>query len=194
MDGVLWRSKIFLLTPDPNADPFCAKPPWSGESTTSGFCPFQSQKWPKSAVPQRMEKSTAAHNPEVGGSSPPPATIEKPSDCKALRPRSLGFLFALIGQKRDFSGTVPLICCSVGIKERPRYKPRPLLAIGLLVLSSAGQNNHNRQRQDKKDNHNARLLTSMVSLRLLSVKKIVQGVTCLFIALGKHMAINIQRG
>ena len=135
-----------------------------------------------------------AHNPEVGGSSPPPATIEKPSDCKAFRPRSLGFLFAWRGQKRDFSGTVLLICRAVGIKERPRYKPRPLLAIGLLVLSSAGQNNHNRQRQDKKDNHNARLLTSMVSLRLLSVKKIVQGVTCLFIALGKHMAINIQRG
>ena len=124
VDGVLWRSKIFLLTPDPNADPFCAKPPWSGESTTSGFCPFQSQKWPKSAVPQRMEKSTAAHNPEVGGSSPPPATREKPSDCKALRPRSLGFLFAWRGKKRDFSGTVPLICCAVGIKERPRH-PRP---------------------------------------------------------------------
>lgn len=121
-------------------------------------------------------------------------SIEKPSDCKAFRPRSLGFLFAWRGQKRDFSGTVLLICRAVGIKERPRYKPRPLLAIGLLVLSSAGQNNHNRQRQDKKDNHNARLLTSMVSLRLLSVKKIVQGVTCLFIALGKHMAINIQRG
>ena len=132
-----------------------------------------------------------SHNPEVAGSSPASATIEKPSDCKALRPRSLGFLFALIGQKRDFSGTVPLICCSVGIKERPRYKPRPLLAIGLLVLSGACQNNHDRQRQNKEDNHKARPLASMVSLRLLSVKKIVQGVTCLFVALGKHMAVNI---
>ena len=74
MDGVLWRSKIFLLTPDPNRDPFCAKPPWSGEDTTSGFLPFQAQKGPETVVPQRMEKPTAAHNPEVGGSSPPPAT------------------------------------------------------------------------------------------------------------------------
>ena len=41
MDGVLWRSKIFLLTPDPNRDPFCAKPPWSGEDTTSVFLHFQ---------------------------------------------------------------------------------------------------------------------------------------------------------
>ena len=136
-----------------------------------------------------------SHNPEVAGSSPAAATRTKPSDCKALRPRSLGFLFALIGQKRDFSGTVPLICCASGIKERPRLsRPRPLRAVDLLVLPSAGQNNHNRQRQDKKNDHNARLLASMVSLRLLSVKKIVQGVTCLFVALGKHMAINIQRG
>ena len=141
---------------------------------------------PRSPAPYRgIEQLVArrAHNPEVGGSSPPPATIEKPSDCKALRPRSLGFLFALIGQKRDFSGIVPLICCSVGIKERPRYKPRPLLAIGLLVLSGAGQDNHNWQRQNKEDNHKVRLLASMVSLRLFPVKQIVQGVACLFVAL-----------
>ena len=134
------------------------------------------------------------HNPEVAGSSPAAATIEKPSDCKALRPRSLGFLFALIGQKRDFSGTVPLICCSVGIKERPRYKPRPLLAIGLLVLSGAGQNNHDWQRQNKEDNHKACLLASMVSLRLFPVKKFVQCVACFFVALGKHMAVYVQCG
>ena len=152
---------------------------------------------PRSPAPYRgIEQLVArrAHNPEVGGSSPPPATIEKPSDCKALRPRSLGFLFALIGQKRDFSGTVPLICCAVGIKERPRYKPRPLCAEGLFVLPSAGQNNHNRQRQDKKNNHNARLLVSMVSLRLFPVKQFIKRVTGLLVTLGEHMAVYVQRG
>ena len=125
-----------------------------------------------------------AHNPEVGGSSPPPATRTKPSDCKALRPRSLGFLFALRGQKRDFSGTVSLICCAVGIKRTAQAStPRLLYTIGLLVLSGAGQNNHDWQRQNKEDNHKARLLASMVSLRLFPVKQIVQGVACLFVAL-----------
>jgi len=111
-----------------------------------------------------MDKPTAAHNPEVGGSSPPPATIEKPSDYKALRPRSLGFLFVLRGQKRDFSGTVPLICCAVGIKRTAQAStPRPLYTIGLLVLSGAGQNNHDWQRQNKEDNHKAHPLASMVA-------------------------------
>lgn len=82
--------------------------------------------------------------------------IEKPSDCKALRPRSLGFLFAWSGQKRDFSGTVSLICCAVGIKRTAQAStPRPLYTIGLLVLSGAGQNNHDWQRQNKEDNHKA---------------------------------------
>lgn len=107
---------------------------------------------------RKIEKTqvTPPHNPEVGGSSPPPATIEKPSDCKALRPRSLGFLFAWSGQKRDFSGTVSLICCAVGIKRTAQAStPRPLYTIGLLVLSGAGQNNHDWQRQNKEDNHKA---------------------------------------
>ena len=59
---------------DPKPDPFCVKPPWSGKATTSGFWPFQAPKGPESAVPQRMEKPPAAHNPEVGGLSPSPAT------------------------------------------------------------------------------------------------------------------------
>ena len=133
VDGVLWRSKIFLLTPDPNADPFCAKPPWSGESTTSGFCPFQSQKWPKSAVPQRMEKSTAAHNPEVGGSSPPPATrnpLESP-DSSGLFLFSATFLRGLfLAFKSDpdsdpygnFSGLDGAINCRRG---RVPWPPPP---------------------------------------------------------------------
>ena len=136
-----------------------------------------------------------AHNPEVAGSSPAAATIEKPSDCKALRPRSLGFLFAWSGQKRDFSGTVSLICCAVGIKRTAQAStPRPLYTIGLLVLSGAGQNNHDWQRQNKEDNHKACLLASMVSLRLFPVKKFVQCVACFFVALGKHMAVYVQCG
>ena len=39
-----------------------------------GFGPFQAVKRTKSVEPQQMDKPTAAHNPEVGGSSPPPAT------------------------------------------------------------------------------------------------------------------------
>ena len=66
--------------------------------------------------------------------------------------------------------------------------------VGLLVLSGAGQNNHDWQRQNKEDNHKAHSLASMVSLRLFPVKQIVQGVACFFVAFGKHMAVNIQRG
>ncbi|ERK58147.1 hypothetical protein HMPREF1545_02657, partial [Oscillibacter sp. KLE 1728] len=35
-----------------------------------GFGRFQVSKGPESTAPQRMEKPTAAHNPEVVGSSP----------------------------------------------------------------------------------------------------------------------------
>ena len=66
--------------------------------------------------------------------------------------------------------------------------------IGLLVLSDAGQNNHDWQRQNKEDNHKARLLASMVSLRLFPIKQIIQGVACPFVALGKHMAVYVQCG
>ena len=57
---------------------------------------------------------------------------------------------------RDFSGTVSLMCCAVGIKRTAQAStPRPLYTIGLLVLSGAGQNNHDWQRQNKEDNHKA---------------------------------------
>ena len=57
-------------------DPDRAKSPWSGEEQPSGFGRFQAQKGPESTAPKRMEKPTAAHNPEVVGSSPAPATTK----------------------------------------------------------------------------------------------------------------------
>ena len=49
---------------------------WGGAESTQppGFGLFRVTKPPENVEPQRMEKPTAAHNPEVGGSSPPPAT------------------------------------------------------------------------------------------------------------------------
>ena len=65
--------------PDPECDPEYRESPWSGEERPSGFGRFQASKGLESTAPQRMEKPTAAHNPEVVGSSPAPATT-KPSD------------------------------------------------------------------------------------------------------------------
>ena len=65
--------------PDPECDPEYRESPWSEEEQPSGFEPFRALKGPESTAPQRMEKPTAAHNPEVVGSSPAPATT-KPSD------------------------------------------------------------------------------------------------------------------
>ena len=64
--------------PDPECDPEYRESPWSGEEQPSGFGPFQAQKGSESTAPQRMEKPTAAHNPEVVGSSPAPATTKTP--------------------------------------------------------------------------------------------------------------------
>lgn len=49
---------------------------WGGAESTQppGFGLFQVTKPPENVEPQQMDKPTAAHNPEVGGSSPPPAT------------------------------------------------------------------------------------------------------------------------
>ena len=68
-----------LSDPDPDPDPNRPKSPWSGEEQPSGFGVFQVSKGLETLVPQRTEKPTAAHNPEVVGSSPAPATT-KPSD------------------------------------------------------------------------------------------------------------------
>ena len=65
--------------PDPECDPEYRESPWSEEEQPSGFEPFRASKGLESTAPQRMEKPTAAHNPEVVGSSPAPATT-KPSD------------------------------------------------------------------------------------------------------------------
>ena len=64
--------------PDPDPDPNRPKSPWSGEEQPSGFGVFQVSKGLETLVPQRMEKPTAAHNPEVVGSSPAPATTKAP--------------------------------------------------------------------------------------------------------------------
>ena len=65
--------------------------------------------------------------------------------------------------------------------------------VGLLVLPGAGQNNHDWQRQNKEDDHKARLLASMVSLRLLFVKQIVQQFACLFVCFRQGVAIDVKR-
>ena len=46
---------------------------WGGAESTQppGFGLFQVTKPPENVEPQQMDKPTAAHNPEVGGSSPP---------------------------------------------------------------------------------------------------------------------------
>ena len=64
--------------PDPDPDPNRPKSPWSGEEQPSGFGVFQVSKGLETLVPQRTEKPTAAHNPEVVGSSPAPATTKTP--------------------------------------------------------------------------------------------------------------------
>ena len=64
--------------PDPECDPEYRESPWSEEEQPSGFEPFRALKGPESTAVKRMEKSTAAHNPEVVGSSPAPATIKTP--------------------------------------------------------------------------------------------------------------------
>ena len=76
MDRFLWRDPLFLLTQ--TYDPDRVKSPWSEEEQPSGFEPFRALKGPESTAPQRMEKSVTAHNPEVVGSSPAPATIKTP--------------------------------------------------------------------------------------------------------------------
>ena len=76
---------------DPDPDPNRPKSPWSGEEQPSGFGVFQVSKGLETLVPQRMEKPTAAHNPEVVGSSPAPATTKTP-----LSSRKAVFFSALL--------------------------------------------------------------------------------------------------
>ena len=73
------QRRVFMpCVPDPDLDPEREKRGRSGEGRPSGFGRFQVQKGPESAAAQRMEKPTAAHNPEVVGSSPAPATTKAP--------------------------------------------------------------------------------------------------------------------
>ena len=89
MDRFLWRGPLFLLTQ--TYDPDRVKSPWSGEEQPSGLGRFQGLKDPESTAAQRMEKPTAAHNPEVVGSSPAPATTKTP-----LSSRKAVFFSALL--------------------------------------------------------------------------------------------------
>ena len=77
--------------PDPECDPEYRESPWSEEEQPWGFEPFRALKGPESTAPQRMEKPTAAHNPEVVGSSPAPATTKTP-----LSSRKAVFFSALL--------------------------------------------------------------------------------------------------
>ena len=84
------QRRVFMpCVPDPDLDPEREKRGRSGEGRPSGFGRFQVQKGPESAAAQRMEKPTAAHNPEVVGSSPAPATTKTP-----LSSRKAVFFFA----------------------------------------------------------------------------------------------------
>ena len=88
--------------PDPDPDPNRPKSPWSGEEQPSGFGVFQVSKGLETLVPQRTEKPTAAHNPEVVGSSPAPATTKTPlSSRKAV----LFFHFCNFGGRPHFLDT-----------------------------------------------------------------------------------------
>ena len=91
-----------LSDPDPDPDPNRPKSPWSGEEQPSGFGVFQVSKGLETLVPQRTEKPTAAHNPEVVGSSPAPATTKTPlSSRKAV----FFFHFCNFGRRPRFPDT-----------------------------------------------------------------------------------------
>ena len=80
--------------PDPECDPEYRESPWSEEEQPSGFEPFRALKGPESTAPQRMEKPTAAHNPEVVGSSPAHATTKHRFPAGK---RCFSFTFATLG-------------------------------------------------------------------------------------------------
>ena len=103
--------------PDPECDPEYRESPWSGEEQPSGFGPFQAQKGSESTAPQRMEKPTAAHNPEVVGSSPAPATTKTPlSSRKAV----FFFHFCNFGRRPRFLDTwVTQTVTQTGQKNAP---------------------------------------------------------------------------
>ena len=88
--------------PDPECDPEYRESPWCGEEQPSGFKPFWASKCLESTATQRMEKPTAAHNPEVVGSSPAPATTKSPlSSRKAV----FFFHFCNFGRRPRFPDT-----------------------------------------------------------------------------------------
>ena len=65
---------ITEIASDPKSDPEPEKQGRNKEGQPLGFGSFQVSKSLETLEVQQMDKPTAAHNPEVGGSSPPPAT------------------------------------------------------------------------------------------------------------------------
>ena len=65
---------IIEIASDPKSDPEPEKQGRNKEGQPLGFGSFQVSKSLETLEVQQMDKPTAAHNPEVGGSSPPPAT------------------------------------------------------------------------------------------------------------------------
>lgn len=65
---------IIEIASDPKSDPEPEKQGRNKEGQPLGFGSFQVSKSLETLEVQQMDKPTAAHNPEAGGSSPPPAT------------------------------------------------------------------------------------------------------------------------
>ena len=63
---------------DPHRDPYQKITPWIHWIRPSGFLDFEAKNGRKSLAAQGFDGSTAAHNPEVAGSSPVSATTKPP--------------------------------------------------------------------------------------------------------------------
>ena len=79
---------IIEIASDPKSDPEPEKQGRNKEGQPLGFGSFQISKSLETLEVQQMDKPTAAHNPEAGGSSPPPAT-RKPLKLNGFK----GFIF-----------------------------------------------------------------------------------------------------
>ena len=92
---------IIEIASDPKSDPEPEKQGRNKEGQPLGFGSFQVSKSLETLEVQQMDKPTAAHNPEVGGSSPPPATIKSPlSSWKAV----ISFAFRNFFRHSPFRG------------------------------------------------------------------------------------------
>ena len=69
---------IIEIASDPKSDPEPEKQGRNKEGQPLGFGSFQVSKSLETLEVQQMDKPTAAHNPEVGGSNLSPATMKNP--------------------------------------------------------------------------------------------------------------------